>query len=186
MARPSSHGSHPAPPPRGKPSTNRGNRHREPEKQLRRPRITLGKRVPKNQHESDRRQEQAQPAQLAGRSHERRRHEEDECRGFGDRHPAAGNFAGCGARIRRVEARIDQTVEPHCRASRGNHTDHYPDDVPPRHGVFPRGEQRAGQRERQREHGVAEAHERQVGARSLNHSLSRYMPCRKISIWRSG
>ena len=38
-------------------------------------------------------------------------------------------------------------------------------DVPPGDGMLPRRQQRAGQRERQREHRMAESHERQIGAR---------------------
>src|SRR5438034_201979 len=68
-----------------------------------------------------------------------------------------------------TQAPIGQTVEAHRGAARGNHSDEDPAHGAPSEGHVTGRQQRARERERQREHGVAEAHERQVDADALEH-----------------
>src|SRR5215831_9398606 len=133
------------------PSANRRDRHREAEKQLRVRRIPFGERIPEDDCERERREQQAQSAQLPRREKKhdgRRRYER---RRFSERHRAARQFAiGC-SRIERVHARIDEPVEPHRGAARRHHRDENPRKGPQRERRMTRCQQRSRQRKRQGE-----------------------------------
>ena len=75
-----------------------------------------------------------------------------------DRQLPARQLAAGGARVARVEPRVDQPVQRHRQRPRADHRDRDPDEVVP---ARPRvhGEERADVRERQREHGVLDLHE---------------------------
>ncbi len=89
----------------------------------------------------------------------------------GARHRAARQLAHRRPRIQRVVPRIDQAIEPHRSAARAHHADDDPGDLRPGERMIAPRQQRAGERKRQREDGMAEADERQIGG-ELRHVKS--------------
>ena len=85
-------------------------------------------------------------------------------------HHAARQLAHRRPRVERVEARIDEPVEAHRGAARADHADDNPRHLRPRERLIAPGQQRPGQRKRQREHRVAEADEREIGGQ-LTHRI---------------
>ncbi len=92
-----------------------------------------------------------------GEEKDRERHRAEQ-RHLDDRQLAARNLPAGGARIARVEPRVDQPVQRHRQRPRADHRDGDPDEVVP---ARPRidGEERADVRKGQREDGVLDLHE---------------------------
>ena len=70
--------------------------------------------------------------------------------------------------LKRVHPRVDEPVEPHRRAARADHRHDDPQDDAPGDWRVLRGEERAGERKRQREHRMADTHERGVRSEFWN------------------
>ena len=71
----------------------------------------------------------------------------------------------------RVVVGVHQPVESHRSTARGHHRHDDPAHLCPGHRRMARGQQRAGQRKRQREHGVREADEREIRAHGCDRAL---------------
>ena len=125
----SSHGSQPAAAADGQPAADRRHRHRQAEKQLRPGREALGQRVP--EHDA-----RAPPATARSRADSAataaKTKTADATTTNSDRfaraHRAARQLAVRGARVERVEPRVDEPVESHRRAARRHHRDENPAD----------------------------------------------------------
>ena len=158
---------------RGQPAADRRHRHRQAEERLRVVGVALGQRVPEHDGQRHRRQPAAQRADLERGGHEHRRPHGDERRVAsrlviaprGSSRPAVRGLPASKrastSRLKPIAALRADTMQTQNPAERR------PVERPP-----PRRQQRAGQRERQREHRVADPDERQVGA-ERRHQLHR-------------
>ena len=176
IAAPSSHGcTSPIGAARGEPAADRRDRHREREKELGVAGEPLRERVPEHDRERDRRQREADAARAGTTAPTNATDETTTMTVASRRLIAPRGISRIAVRgFLRVPLRVHEAVEPHRRRPRRDHRDDDPEHAPGRssrgrqRGWLLQGQQRARQRKRQREHAVAEAHERQVGLKAVH------------------
>ncbi len=164
IASPSSHGSGAAASTGRQPAADRRHRHRQPEEGLRVGGVALRQRIPEHDGQRHRRQPAAERAHL-----ERHRDEHDRPHDDEQRWPRVVDIAPRGSSriaVRGFSASqraSTRRLKPIAALRAATIADD--DPAPPAArsiGVLTRGQQRPGQRKRQREHRVAEADERQI------------------------
>ena len=132
----------------------------ESQNQVRKGGEALGKRISEDDAQRDRGQAEAQRVQLARGQDEDQRRNYDETPREARREQPGGDVAQPGARIAGVDVGVDEAVERHGGRARPDHRDHDPAQLAPQLSAAKTavtdGQQRPGQRERQREDRVLE------------------------------